>query len=397
MADARTALRKLQSGQSLTGQEKKILGISTPETPVNNAATDEADLQEALAAAEAAKIDESRKAAEEAEAAADARVAAAAKGGEGATFTATDGTVFNDEATYNRYQELLDDKTSIADTRKRDGESAYNILYKKFSELGLGSLVQEVERYIKDGLSEEEFTLRLRETDTYKKRFGANRLRLDKGLSALSEAEYIGMEDQYQEVMRQYGLPASYYEKDDIGTQKGFIELLAGDVSNTELEDRLIMAQERVIRGAPQIAQALKEFYPEITNGDILAYALDPKNAIKNIQRKVTAAEIGGAQLGAGLQATKTGAEDLAKAGVTGAKYQASASDISEASIRGGQLASMYKEDPYTQQTAEQAVLNTPGSAAAIRQTKKLTELERAAFSGQSGLGVLAREKAGAI
>lgn len=397
MADARTALRKLQSGQSLTGQEKKILGISTPETPVNNAATDEADLQEALAAAETAKIDESRKAAEEAEAAADARVAAAAKGGEGATFTATDGTVFNDEATYNRYQELLDDKTSIADTRKRDGESAYNILYKKFSELGLGSLVQEVERYIKDGLSEEEFTLRLRETDTYKKRFGANRLRLDKGLSALSEAEYIGMEDQYQEVMRQYGLPASYYEKDDIGTQKGFIELLAGDVSNTELEDRLIMAQERVIRGAPQIAQALKEFYPEITNGDILAYALDPKNAIKNIQRKVTAAEIGGAQLGAGLQATKTGAEDLAKAGVTGAKYQASASDISEASIRGGQLASMYKEDPYTQQTAEQAVLNTPGSAAAIRQTKKLTELERAAFSGQSGLGVLAREKAGAI
>jgi hypothetical protein len=71
------------------------------------------------------------------------------------TYTATDGTPFTDKDTYDRYQAMLTDKASIADTRKRDGESAYNILYKKFSEFGLGSLVQEVERYIKDGLSED--------------------------------------------------------------------------------------------------------------------------------------------------------------------------------------------------------------------------------------------------
>lgn len=312
-------------------------------------------------------------------------------------FTATDGTQFTDKGTYERYQEMLADKTSIADTRKRDSESAYNILYKKFSEFGLGSLVQEVERYIKDGLSEDEFTLRLRETPTYQQRFAANKQRIGKGLAALSEAEYIKMEDQYQEVMRQYGLPESYYSKDTTGKQAGFEQLLANDVSNTELEDRLIMAQERVIRGAPQIAQALKEFYPEITNGDILAYALDPKNALKNIQSKVTAAEIGAAQIGAGLQATKTGAEQLMASRVTGEQYQAAAPTISEASIRGGQLASIYKESPYTQQTAEQAVLNTPGSAEAIRQTKKLAALETAAFSGQSGRGVLSRERSGSI
>jgi hypothetical protein len=313
------------------------------------------------------------------------------------TFTSTDGTPFTDKDTYERYQEMLADKTSIADTRKRDGESAYNILYKKFSEFGLGSLVQEVERYIKDGLSEDEFTLRLRETPTYQQRFAANKQRIAKGLAALSEAEYIGMEDQYQNVMRQYGLPESYYAKDTTGKQVGFEQLLANDVSNTELEDRLVMAQERVIRGAPQIAQALKEFYPEITNGDILAYALDPKNAIKNIQSKVTAAEIGGAQIGAGLQATKTGAEQLMASRVTGEQYQQAAPTIAEASIRGGQLASIYGENPYTQQTAEQAVLNTPGSAEAIRQTKKLAALETAAFSGQSGRGVLSRERSGSI
>ena len=101
--------------------------------------------------------------------------------------------------------------------------------------------------------------------------------------------------------------------------------------------------------------------------------------------------------MAAGLQATKMGAEELVKAGVTGARYQQAAPTISEASIRGGQLASIYNQDPYTQQTAEQAVLNTPGSVDAIKQTKKLTALEEAEFSGRSGRGVLARERAGSI
>lgn len=323
------------------------------------------------------------------------------------TYTATDGTPFTDKDTYERYQAMLGDKTSIADTRKREGESAYNILYKKFSEYGLGSLVQDVEKYIKDGLSEDEFTLRLRETPAYQLRFGANKQRIAKGLSALNEAQYIALEDQYQEVMRQYGLPESYWSKDSMGTQKGFEQLIANDVSNAELEDRLMTAQDRVLKADPNILGALKSFYGDsITNGDILAYTLDPKNAIKDIQRKVTAAEISAAQTGAGFNLGKTAeeiaqyktrAEQLGALGVTGAQYQQAAPTISEASIRGGQLASIYGEDPYTQQTAEQAVLNVPGSAEAMRRTKKLGALETAAFSGSSGRGAIDRERAGAI
>jgi hypothetical protein len=49
----------------------------------------------------------------------------------------------------------------------------------------------------------------LRGTDAYKKRFAANAARIAKGLGALSEAEYIGLEDQYQNIMRNYGLPQS--------------------------------------------------------------------------------------------------------------------------------------------------------------------------------------------
>ena len=317
--------------------------------------------------------------------------------GKPVTYTATDGTTFSDKATYDKYQALLTDKTSIADTTRRDGESAYNILYKKFSEYGLGSLVESLQSYIKDGLSEDELTLRLRETPAYQTRFAANKQRIGKGLAALSEAEYIGLEDKYQEVMRQYGLPESYWSKDSMGTQKGFEQLLANDVSNAELEDRLMVAQDRVLKANPEVLSALKQFYPDIKDGDILAYTLDPKNAIKNIQSKVTAAEIGGAALAQNLTTTAARAEQLAGAGVTKQQAQQGYEAVASVAPRGGQLAAMYNQDPYTQQTAETEVFNLAGSAEAKKKREKLTALETASFSGQAGRGVLARERAGSI
>ena len=324
-------------------------------------------------------------------------------------YRATDGTVFTDQAAYATYQASLNDTaattlanqqeaTRAAAASQAQRQSAYDLLFEQFKQYGLSDLVEPLKNLITSGASPSEFTIRLRESEPYKKRFAANAQRIAKGLRALDEADYLAMEDQYQEVMRQYGLPPSYYAKDATGKQPGFEQLLANDISNVELADRLMVGQERVLNANPEILNTLKKFYGDsITNGDILAYVLDPDKAIKDIQRKVTAAEIGAAQTGAGLQATLAGAERLAADKVTGEQYQAAAPTISEASIRGGQLASIYKEDPYTQQTAEQAVLNTPGSAEAIRRTKKLTALETAAFSGQSGRGAIDRERAGQI
>jgi hypothetical protein len=324
-------------------------------------------------------------------------------------YRATDGTVFTDQAAYATYQASLNDTAAsrlasqqeaalAAQASQAQRQSAFDLLFEQFKQYGLSDLVEPLRNLITSGASPSEFTIKLRESEPYKKRFAANAQRIAKGLRALDEATYLGMEDQYQEVMRQYGLPASYYAKDATGKQAGFEQLLANDVSNVELADRLMVGQERVLNANPEILNTLKKFYGDsITNGDILAYVLDPNKAIKDIQRKVTAAEIGAAQTGAGLQATLAGAERLAADKVTGEQYQQAAPTISEASIRGGQLASIYREDPYTQQTAEQAVLNTPGSAAAIRQTKKLAGLETAAFSGQSGRGAIDRERAGGI
>jgi hypothetical protein len=275
--------------------------------------------------------------------------------------------------------------------------SAYDLLYQQFNDLGIGGLVPELKTFIEEGVSPSEFTLRLRQTDSYKKRFAANAQRINKGLRALSEAEYIGLEDQYQNVMRQYGLPESYYSRGEMGRQEGFEKFIAGDVSPGELEDRISTAQKRVINANPEVAQALKTFYPGISNGDILAYTLDPSKAIEDIKRKVTAAEIGGAAVRAGLTTSAADAEYLQRYGVTKEQadqgYQAAAQIVPRAS----QLSEIYKQGPYTQATAEQEIFNLPGQVEAQRQRKKLTELETSAFSGRSGVGAIARDRAGVI
>jgi hypothetical protein len=285
------------------------------------------------------------------------------------------------------------------EAKKQERKSAYDLLFAEFDRYGLGALVTPLKSLIEEGVSPSEFTLRLRETDAYKKRFAANAQRIAKGLRALSEAEYIGTEDQYQDVMRRYGMPESYYAKGDLGRQEGFEKFLAGDVSAVELEDRIQTAQKRVMNANPEIATALRQFYPGISNGDILAYTLDPTNAIEDIKRKVTYAEIGGAALSQGLQTGLSRAAELASMGVSKETAMQGYGSIGSGLQRGSQLASIYGQDAYTQATAEEEVFGLSGSTQARKKRQDIVGLERAAFGGQTGItsGALARDSAGSF
>jgi hypothetical protein len=307
-------------------------------------------------------------------------------------YTAPDGRIFTDLAAYNAYIAKLK-----ADEKRKDGQSAYDLLFSEFDRYGLGGLIEPLKGFIQDGLSEAEFTLRLRETDAYKKRFAANQARVKNGLRALSEAQYIELEDQYQDVMRRYGMPETYYTRGDMGRQEGFEKFIGGDVSPVELEDRIQTAQNRVLNTNPEVSKALREFYPEITGGDILAYALDPNQAITNIKRKVGAAEIGAGAMQAGLKTGLARAEELQRYGVTKETAQQGFGTISSGLERGRQLSKIYKEPDYTQAVAETEVFALPDADKARRQRRKITQLETSTFSGTSGVtgGALDRERAG--
>jgi len=320
----------------------------------------------------------------------------------GTVFNPTTGKFEKPDSFTNEEDDGVDANAELlaAEERRRAGQSAYDLLFLQFQQYGLGALVEPLKGFITEGLSPAEFTLRLRDTDAYKKRFAANAQRIARGLTALSEAEYIGLEDQYQGIMRNYGLPESYYKRGDMGRQEGFEKFIAGDVSATELEDRIQTAQNRVINANPEVGRALREFYPDITNGDILAYALDPDKALTNIKRKVTAAEIGGAAMGQGLATGLSRAEELARFGVTGAQAREGFQAVAGVLPRASMLGDIYAKQglgEYTQTTAEQEVFGLTGSAEAERKRRKLSELEQAQFAGSSGAaqGALARERAG--
>ena len=311
------------------------------------------------------------------------------------TYTAPDGRIFTDLNAYNTYiaQTKLDEKRAA-------GQSAYNLLFEEFNRYGLGALVEPLKGFITDGLSPAEFTLRLRDTNAYKKRFAANQARIQKGLTALDEATYIGLEDQYQEIMRKYGMPESYYTRGDMGRQEGFEKFIANDVAPTELEDRIATAQNRIVYANPEVGIALRTFYPDITNGDLLAYALDPEKALAQIKRRITAAEIGASAVQLGLATNVTDAEYLARYGVTKDQAQAGFRNVAEVLPRSSQLGDIYAKQgmgPYTQETATQEFFNVPGAAEAAQKRRRLAQLETAQFSGEAGVaqGALARERAG--
>jgi len=303
------------------------------------------------------------------------------------------------DTTVQDYIKSLQNKVNAAATADQtDRVSAYNILKDEFGKYGLSSLVDGIKGLLVDGTPASEFALKLRETPAYQARFSANADRIKAGLSALSPAEYVALEDQYQNIMRNYGLPKSYYAESvdpttGIKKQTGFDRFLAGDVSPTELEDRIATAQQRVTNSNPEVLQALKQFYPDISNADILAYSLDPQNALTNIKRKVTAAEIGGAALAQGLKAQGGTAESLAGLGITKAQAQQGYTDIANILPRGSALADIYGQPAYTQATAEAEVFNTAGAAEATAKRKKLTALEQAQFGGSSGVGALDRDR----
>lgn len=307
------------------------------------------------------------------------------------TYTAPDGRIFTSLDTYNTYLT----KTK-AEEKRREGQSAYDILFNEFDKYGLGSLVSEVKQYIVDGLSPAEFTIKLRASKPYQERFAANAKRIANGFRAIDEATYLGLEDSYQSIMQNYGLPATYYEKGNLGVQKGFEDLIGGNVDPITLEERIIEGQ-KVTKGNKSIIDTAKQFFPTLTDGDFLGYVLNPKNGLQDIKRKVTAVEIGAGAKEANLNIGLERALELGTAGINKAQAKQGFAAIGTGLQRGSQLAAIYGEDPYTQTTAETEVFGLAGKTKATREREKIIGLEKATFGAKTGIssGALARDRAG--
>jgi hypothetical protein len=423
-AELQLAVRKLTSGQPLTPKEAAAVGVSEPKSIISTepvspynwnegqaeldtlaaeartaadaaraaaaesianakaeadkAAADKAAADAAAAAARnAAEADAARRAQEAARlAAAQAAAAlAAANAGSNSSLKALQDQIA--ALTRQLSGNTAADKAAADAAKYNERISIYSSMADRFNKYGLTGLANKIKELAIAGATEATITLQLQETPEYQQRFAANADRLKKGLSVLTPAEYVNVEDSYRQVLRAYGL--KQFDNDAYVRQ-----FIANDMSPTELSNRVVTAVQRVQNADPAIVAQLKQYYG-IGAPDMVAYVLDPQQQFQKIERQIAASESGVAAGRQGLTAGVSVAEQLAAQGVTEAEARKGYATIADILPTAEKLSDIYGTtlDEYRQAEGEQEVFNSLASAQRKRQ--KLTAREIAAFSGSSG------------
>lgn len=268
----------------------------------------------------------------------------------------------------------------------KETRDAFALLDSTFALYDLSDLAPVIAGYMRQGLTSNEAIIELRKNKTYQTRFAGNTTRTAAGLNALTEGEYLALEDSYSETLRAYGQQL-LLGTDRKTRQASMANIIGGDISAVEFKDRVSTVVTRVENADPLVKSTLRDFY-KITDANLVSYFLKPDENLPKLQEKVTAAEIGSAALAqGGLTTDITSAESLAKFGVDLATARRGYSTISDVLPTATKLSQIYKEDKinYNQQVAEEEVFK--GLASAQRKRTQLAEKEIASFQGSAGLG----------
>ena len=213
----------------------------------------------------------------------------------------------------------------------------------------------------------------------YNKRFAGNAKLKAAGLPTISDSDYLKAEDEYKKIFTAYGATS-------LANRDYYATLIGNRMDALDVTDRMNNAYAR-IQASPEIKKAFQTFYSAVTDGDILAAVLDPATQVPILQKKVTAAEIGGAALKQGLETSLATATELAGLGVTQATAQAGYSTIAQALPTYEKLLEMRTGGDVAKSDA-QALLEESKlkkTAKAILQEQQVIGEEAARFSGSAG------------
>lgn len=211
----------------------------------------------------------------------------------------------------------------------------------------------------------------------YLERFAGNAELIKKGLPTLDDSAYLKVEKEYEKIFNSYDVGS-------LANRKTYATLIGNSMDAVDVTSRLKIGYER-LKADKNIETAFREFYPSLSDGDIVAAMLNPKEMLPALERKAAAAEIGGSYLAQGLKTSQASAESLAAFGIDKAGAQAGVRYIAQALPRGQFLSQISKETGinYTQQTAEDITFKK--NVAAQKQEEILKAKEVGRFSGQAG------------
>jgi hypothetical protein len=276
------------------------------------------------------------------------------------------------------------------DTTVQDRQAASAFLSNMLAPFGLSLLASEIDTIIRETTNENVIAERLRNSDSYKKRFkGLTQLRA-KGITDIAnEGEYLRLESNYRQVFREVGMSSFL---GDAGTQSEFdsIAKLVGDysLSVNEVRDRVTDAQ-RIVAETPQEVRDSFQRYYNVDPATLTAYVLDPTSTANEINRRANAAVIGGLGMQRGLEFGSGAAERIGTflggdQNLTGTQAEPVLGEIADVQRATGRLAALEKSTLSAEETAfAQLDLNSE----AKRKVKGLQSRERARFGGTGAFG----------
>jgi hypothetical protein len=184
----------------------------------------------------------------------------------------------------------------------------------------------------------------VRQAPAYTARFPGMQALADQG-RAITESQYVDLEEGYAGALRMYGMAPEYFDSPD-----DFGDWIAGDVSVSEVTSRLGVATDAVL-ATSQTTKDLLLAWHGIDASDLTAYFLDPERATTVFEERemLGAARIGGAAAETGFgplsQATAT---TLRAAGVTEAVARAGFAEIAPSTLAEETASEGLYTDPVT-------------------------------------------------
>ena len=269
---------------------------------------------------------------------------------------------------------------------QQDTETASSILAATLKYYGMDepALLQDVktalaDRRITGASTIDDIGIQLRESEAFRRRFGANEARRAANKPAYSVSQYLQLESSYRQVLNAAGMPKDFYtDRTDIES------FITNDISPDEVQYRVQQGYAAVKNADPAVVNELKTLYG-LDDGTLAAYFIDPNKTKDAVVRSARAAEVAAqARKQADIGLTRTQAEELVLGGVTEQQAQQAFGDVRALQELTNPLQG---EEALTQQELIQGV--TGVNAAAQQRVAKTARRRQAAFQtgGQVGLG----------
>ena len=304
----------------------------------------------------------------------------------GTIWVASDGSEFTTEAAFEVYQAELNAKKK--EEEASNSNTAFvaatdKILSDTLTNYGLTGMADTIAKiraaYPKASSEDLLFILKndANYNTEYNKRFAGNAALKKAGLPTLTDAEYLKTENEFKKIFTSYGAT-------NLATQSYYATLIANRMDAVDVAERITLAYDR-LQATPEVKKAFKDFYSAVTDGDIVSAMLDPTTQIPVLEKKVKAAEIGGAALAQNLETSLLRAQELEGYGTTGSTAMTGYQTIAKKLPRGKFLSEISPETgvKYTQTTAED--IQFKRSAEAQRKEDILVGTEIGRFGGSAG------------